>query len=65
MRKELTFSELDSEELALLPERETLWFNTHWANVMATNSSMALNAATLYSSAHSTATQYIQVSQYH
>ena len=45
---ELTIAELDTERTELLPTRETLTFgNTNWANVFASNSSMALNAASV------------------
>ena len=64
MRKELTFAELESERTELLPTRETLTFgNTNWASIVASNSSMALNAASLYSVANSAAVQTIAVSQ--
>ena len=44
--RELSFAELDTERTELLPTRETLTFgNINWANIVATNSSMALNAA--------------------
>ncbi|HEY2878489.1 hypothetical protein [Nocardioides sp.] len=64
MRKELTISELDAEFMELVPARETLSFgNTNWAAVYASNSSLALNAASVNASAVSTATQNIQVIQ--
>lgn len=64
MRKELTFSELESEHVELLPARETLFFNHYnWASIAATNSSMALNAATMLSQANSAAVQTITVGQ--
>ncbi len=64
MRKELTITELDSELTELLPTRETLTFgNTNWASIMASNSSLALNAASFYSMANSAAVQTISVSQ--
>ena len=64
MRKELTFAELESERTELLPTRETLTFgNTNWASIVASNSSMALNAASLYSVANSAAVQTITVAQ--
>lgn len=64
MRKELTFTELESEHTELLPLRETLtWGSTNWANIVASNSSMALNAASLYAVANSTAAQSIVVTQ--
>lgn len=64
MRKELTFEELDSQQVDLLPARETL--SSGWgqvANVWATNSSMAFNAASYESYADSSATQTIYISQ--
>jgi hypothetical protein len=64
MRKELTFTELESENVELLPVRETLTYSsTNWAAVYATNSSMAFNAASLGSVAHSSAGQSISVVQ--
>jgi hypothetical protein len=64
MRKELTISELDAEFIELVPARETLTFgNTNWAAVYASNSSLALNAASLHATAVSTATQSITVNQ--
>lgn len=61
--RELSFTELDTERTELLPTRETLAFNNNWANIVATNSSMALNAASLFSVANSAAGQTILVSQ--
>ena len=62
--RELSFTELDTERTELLPTRETLTFgNTNFANVWATNSSMAVNAATFGSLAHSEAWQAITVTQ--
>lgn len=63
MRTELTITELEAESVQMLPSRETLFFNTNWANVVASNSSMALNAASLNSAANSAAWQAIQVNQ--
>jgi hypothetical protein len=64
MRKEITIAELDSEHTELLPTRETLTFgSTNWANIVATNSSMAFNAASLYAVANSAASQSIVVTQ--
>jgi hypothetical protein len=63
--RELSFAELDTERTELLPTRETLTYgNTNWAQVVASNSSMALNAASLYAMATSTATQTINVTQF-
>lgn len=64
MRNVLSMAELDAEHTELLPTRETLTFgNTNWANVFASNSSMALNAASLGSLANSAAYQSITVTQ--
>jgi hypothetical protein len=64
MRKELTISELDAEFIELVPARETLSVgNTNWAAVYASNSSLALNAASVYSNASSTAVQNISITQ--
>ncbi len=64
MRNALSIAELDAEHTELLPTRETLTFgNTNWANVFASNSSMALNAASLGSLANSAAYQSITVTQ--
>jgi hypothetical protein len=63
MRTELSITELEAETVQMLPSRETLFFNTNWANVVASNSSMALNAASLGSVAASNATQTINVTQ--
>jgi hypothetical protein len=64
MRTELTITELDTELVELLPTRETLSVGTYnWAAITASNSSLALNAASLYSNASSTAVQNISVVQ--
>lgn len=65
MRKELTFADLDSERVELLPARETLFVfgKNNWALVHASNSSMAFNAGSHFSSAHSAAFQAISVNQ--
>jgi hypothetical protein len=61
----LTFSELESEAFELLPDRETLSVgNNNWASVYASNSSMALNAASAFSEAESAAFQSITVHQH-
>jgi hypothetical protein len=62
MTAELSFSELDLVEAELLPAREALglW---NWANVYANNSSLALNAATAFSTANSAAYQSVVVNQ--
>ena len=63
MRTELTLHELEAERVELLPAKETLHFNVNWANIWASNSSMALNAASLYSTAQSAAYPTITVAQ--
>lgn len=59
----ITFAELDTEAVALLPSKETLLFNYNWSGIYASNSSVALNAATVLSQANSAAVQTIVVSQ--
>jgi hypothetical protein len=59
----LTIAELDAQSVELLPSKETLYFDTNWAAVFASNSSLAVNAATLLSSANSAALQNIYVYQ--
>jgi hypothetical protein len=63
MSKELALWELDDEQIELLPARETLSFHNNWANVWASNTSVAFNAASLYSHAYSSAYQNIAVNQ--
>ncbi|GAA1773565.1 hypothetical protein GCM10009712_21910 [Pseudarthrobacter sulfonivorans] len=63
MKKELTIQELESEQVELLPSRETLLLDTNWASVYATNTSLALNAGSLLASANSAAVQTILVAQ--
>jgi hypothetical protein len=66
MRNVLSIAELESEHTELLPVRETLTFgfgNQNWAAVYATNSSLALNAASILASANSAAVQTIVVGQ--
>ncbi len=65
---EITLTELAGESMELLPERETLFFNNYWtktnvAYITASNSSLALNAASLFASANSAAVQTIVVGQ--
>ena len=45
--REINFTELEAEHTELLPTRETLFFNNNWAAIYASNSSLALNAASL------------------
>ena len=64
MRNVLSIAELESEHTELLPVRETLFFgNTNWAAIYASNSSLALNAASLFATANSAAVQTIVVTQ--
>jgi hypothetical protein len=58
----LSFEELRSEQVELLPSRETLGvFN--WANVSATNLAVAQNSATILSAATALAGQTVIVAQ--
>ncbi len=59
----ITLTELDAQAVELLPSKETLFFDSNWAAVSASNASYAVNAATLLSSAYSSATQYVTVIQ--
>ncbi len=63
--QKLTITELDAQAVELLPNKETLFFNSNsnWAGVFASNSSLAVNAATILSSAMSAAVQSIAVTQ--
>ncbi|KQV77419.1 hypothetical protein ASC64_00780 [Nocardioides sp. Root122] len=66
MRNVLSIAELESEHTELLPVRETLTFgfgNQNWAAIYASNSSLALNAASLASMASSAAVQTVVVTQ--
>jgi hypothetical protein len=58
----ISFEELRSEQVELLPSRETLaLFN--WANVSATNLALAQNTATILSAAVANAGQTVIVAQ--
>ncbi|WP_127131033.1 hypothetical protein [Georgenia sp. SYP-B2076] len=57
--RDLTPGELDGQATELLPTRETLTFDLSFANVYATNASLALNAVTYDSAAYSAAVQTI------
>jgi hypothetical protein len=61
--KELTILELESQQVELLPSRETLFLDTNWAGVYATNTSLAVNAGSFFSVAHSSAVQNIGIFQ--
>jgi hypothetical protein len=63
MMKELTIQELEGQQVELLPSRETLFLDTNWASVYATNTSLALNAGSLFATANSAAVQTILVAQ--
>jgi hypothetical protein len=63
MNEKLTNVELDLEEVQVLPEREALGgFN--YANVYASNTAVALNAASIFSKAHASAHQAIFIVQH-
>ncbi|HKU11075.1 hypothetical protein [Sinomonas terrae] len=59
----LTMTDLAAETVELLPSRETLVFDLNWTGILASNSSVALNAVTLGSVANSAAGQFITVTQ--
>lgn len=59
----VTREELVSEEVELLPSRETLAF-FNWANVSATNLSLATNTYTFGSIAAASANQAVLVYQH-
>jgi hypothetical protein len=61
----ITAVELENESASLLPTREALSVNltSHWANVSATNLSMAINAASFGSDATAHATQSVAIFQ--
>jgi hypothetical protein len=62
MKRTLKIAELADEQVQLLPEREALGgFN--WANVYASNTAVALNAASHWSVAKAAAFQSIYVNQ--
>jgi hypothetical protein len=64
--REINFTELEAEHIELLPTRETLtvsFGNNNWAAIYASNSSLALNAASIGAVANSAAVQTIVVSQ--
>jgi hypothetical protein len=63
-KMELTFNELDAEHAELLPARETLFLDWNWANVVASNTSVALNAGSYFAIAKSAALQKIVVVQH-
>ncbi|MFI7063040.1 hypothetical protein ACIBL3_18805 [Kribbella sp. NPDC050124] len=62
MNDKLTSVELDLEEVQVLPEREALG-SYNWANIYASNTAVALNAASHFSVAKAAALQSIYVNQ--
>jgi hypothetical protein len=60
MRKELTISELDEQQVELLPARETLFVFAP-QTVIAANTAVAFNAASINSLAAAAAVQTITV----
>jgi hypothetical protein len=64
--EKLTVMDLEGQSVELLPSRETLLLNFHinWATVMAQNTSYAVNAVTLLSSATSGAWQNVSLTQH-
>ncbi len=60
---EYSIVELEEQSIELLPVKETLFFNNNWANVYASNSALALNAASVLSAAQATAAQAVIVRQ--
>lgn len=63
MNEKLTRVELDLEEVQVLPEREALG-SYNWANIYASNTAVALNAASHFSVAKAAALQSIYVNQH-
>ena len=63
MNEKLTNVELDLEEVQVLPEREALG-SYNWANVYASNTAVALNAASYWSVAKAAAVQTIVIKQH-
>jgi hypothetical protein len=63
MNEKLTAVELDLEEIQVLPEREALG-SYNWANVYASNTAVALNAASYFSVAKAAAIQTIVIKQH-
>lgn len=60
---ELSIAELDMQSVEMLPAKETLFFDSNWAAVYASNTAAAVNAATIASNATAAAVQTIVVSQ--
>jgi hypothetical protein len=66
MMKELTVQELEGQNVELLPSRETLYLfgGTNYADIWASNTSLAMNAGSFLSTAHSAAFQSVSVYQH-
>ena len=60
----LSIDELDAQSLELLPPRETLFFDINIAPVVAVNIALAVNAATIGSTAIANAGQHIFIFQH-
>jgi hypothetical protein len=60
---ELTVAELEAESAAALPARHLMSL-VDWAGISATNTALALNAASLFASASAVAGQTIVVTQF-
>jgi hypothetical protein len=60
----LSVDELNAQSLELLPARETLFFDINIAPVVAVNIALAVNAATIGSTAIANAGQHIFVFQH-
>jgi hypothetical protein len=61
MRKELTLSELDDEQVELLPARETLFVAFSHVNIHAFSAAAAFNVQSINALAAAASTQVIQV----
>jgi hypothetical protein len=61
----LTIAELEAQSVEMLPAKETLFldYGTNWAAIYASNSSIAVNAASFLSHANSAALQSVTVMQ--
>jgi hypothetical protein len=64
MSQVLPLDELDAQYVELLPARETLYFDINIAPVIAVNLAIAVNAATIGSTANALAVQEIAVFQH-
>ncbi|WP_422935878.1 hypothetical protein [Sinomonas sp. P47F7] len=62
--QKLTKADLAAESVELLPGRETLLWDRNIAGILASNTSFAVNAATVLSAANSTALQGVTVTQF-